>query len=292
MSDAPPAAVKAATPAPGSQTSPGPTSSPVNSQSASSKANQQAAAAGENQGLTNQDQSQAVQSPESKPNQEIPTAQATEGQATLDPARFKSSGNEIVDQITNLLSNRNFSGAEDIVAEVYETQELSLASKAKLVEELGADISQLVINQLEMSVQQAKQKGEQEGKRLKEYAFSKIGGENPESTWAGLQQFAQSPDSGLSSEDKKVMNKMLQEGGLQAEMVIDSLLSKYQKTSSYTNPPQLMQGDTIFQSGFQPMSKQEYQSEIGPAIAKYGESSQEVQALRNRRAISMSRGYN
>jgi len=279
------AAVANATPAPGSVTS-----SPVNAGAAASKANQQAAAAGENQGLSNQDQAQAP-AQEAPPSPEAQIPQATEERASLEPKRFKPSGNEVIDQVTNLLYNKNFEGAEAIVQEVIDTQEMSLASKAKLVDEMGADVAQLIINNLENSVKAVREAGEKEGKRLKEYAFSKFGGADPEQTWAGLQQFAQA-DSSLSSDDRKAMNEMLSEGGIKAEMVIDSLFNKYQQSSGYTQKPELMQGDVGTQSGFQYMSKQEYQAQIGPAINKYGESSQEVQALRNRRAISMSRGYN
>ena len=223
MSEAPPANVQAATPAPGSQTS-----SPVNAQSASSKANQQAAAAGEAQGLSNKDQAQ--QAPAHTPPAE-PTAQASEGQASLEAPRYKQTGNQTIDQISSLLHNKQFDGSNDIIDEVIDNQELSLTSKAKLVDQLGADVAQLVINQLESSVAAEKQKGEQEGKRLKEYAYSKFGGSNPDETWAGLQQFAQS-DQSLSAEDRSAMNEMLSKGGKYAELVIDSLYSKYKESLS------------------------------------------------------------
>ena len=149
----------------------------------------------------------------------------------------------------------------------------------------------MVINQLESTVAATKAAGEAEGKRLKEYAFGKLGGQDADSTWAALQQHVKA-DSSLSQEDRKVMNELLGEGGLKAEMVIDTLVNRYSKSADYQRAPTLMQGDVPTQGGFQPMSKKDYQEQIGPAVVKYGESSQEVQALRNRRAISMSRGYN
>lgn len=293
MTDAPPAAVQATTPAPGSQTSTsgmpaGPSSSPVNSASAASKANQQAVAAGENQGLTNQDQAQSVVTP----TQEGIAPETTPTPATLETPRFQSSGNETIDQVTNLLHNKSFDGANDIIAEVTNTQELSLASKAKLVDELGSDVAQLVINQLETSVAAVKEAGAAEGKRLKDYAFNKFGGNDPEETWTGLQQFAQGQTANLSTDDRKAMNEMLSAGGIKAELVIDSLYSKYKESDQYINRPKLMQGDETIRSNTNMVSKKEYQEQIGPAINKYGEASQEVQALRQRRSFSLAQGYN
>lgn len=293
MTDAPPAAVQAATPAPGSQTSSagmpaGPSTSPVNSASAASKANQQAAAAGENQGLTNQDQSQSVV----PPTQEGVAPEATPAPATLETPRFTPSGNETIDQVTNLLVNKNFEGATDIISEVTGTQELSLASKAKLVDELGADVAGLVINQLESSVAAVKEAGAAEGKRLKDYAFKKFGGSNPEETWSGLQDFAKGQTANLSADDRIAMNEMLSAGGIKAELVIDSLYSKYKESDQYISRPALMQGDKTIQSNTQMLSKVEYQSQIGPAINKYGETSQEVASLRQRRSFSLAQGYN
>lgn len=288
MSDAPPAAVQATTPVnaqkPATPGQPaGPSSSPVNATSAASKANQQAVAAGENHGLTNQDNA---------PQTELSAPEAQAAPQLNTGERFKPSGNEHIDQVTNLLYNANFEGSDSIIDEVVSTQELSLTSKAQLVDKLGADVAQLVINQLETSVQQVREAGAAEGKRLKDYAFQKFGGADPEETWAGLQQFAQSQSANISSEDRKAMNEMLSAGGIKAELVIDSLFSKYKESGNYIERPVLMQGDKTTQSNVSMVSRKEYQEQIGPAINKYGESSQEVQSLRQRRQFSLLRGYN
>lgn len=266
-----------------------PTSSPVNSQSASSKANQQAAAAGEQQGLTNKDAEGTVT--DQGTTEGTPQAPAAPEPVSLDPKpRFSSSGNEHIDQVANLIANSGVKNAEALVNEVVEGKALSLSSKAELVEEFGADIATLVINQLETAVSSMKKAGEVEGARLKDYAAKRFGSTDVEGTWVALQNFAHSPEANLSLDDRRTMNTMLEVGGLQAEMVINSLGDKYKQSTGYSNPPMLMQGDGPSGDGFQPMSKVDYQQQIGPAIVKYGEASQEVQALRNRRAISISRG--
>lgn len=292
MSDAPTAAPAApANVSQGGQPA-SPPSSPVNAVSAASSANQQAAAAGEHQGLSNQDQAKALANEATQP-QGVPGAEATPGEATLSPPQaFTPSGNSSIDQVTQLLMNQKFEGAQEVVNEVISNQELSLTSKAKLVDELGADIAGLVINQLETSVAVVKEAGAAEGKRLKEYAYEKFGGADPDNTWSEFQRYANSSDVGLSSTDKTSMNEMLSAGGLKAEMVIDTLFNKYKDSTGFVKQPSLMEGDKATQTGFQPMSKRDYQAEIGPAIVKFGESSQEVQSMRNRRAISISRGIN
>jgi hypothetical protein len=266
--------------------------SPVSAAAASSKANQQAAAAGEAQGLSNTDNA-TPPTPDTPETQTSTDTQTTPEPASLTPKpRFENTGNQQIDQVASMLANSGLESADSLLNEVLTDKQLSLVSKAELVTEYGADVAKLIISQLENSVADMAKASEAEGQRLKDYTYKKIGGDNPDTTWAGLQEFAQSPAANLSADDKKVLNRMLSNGGLEAEMVIDSLLSKYQQNGGYTNPPNLMQGDTNYNSGFQPMSKAEYQREIGPAVVKYGESSQEVQALRNRRAISMSRGHN
>lgn len=265
--------------------------SPVNSDSSSSKANQQATAAGEPTGLHGDNKPAETPPPSAAP----PVAQPQDGGISLTPTApsflHVETGNKTIDQVATLLSNQQFEGAQGIIQEMMETQELSLTSKADLVKGLGADVAALVINQLETSVASVKEAGQREGARLKQFAQERFGGADAESTWAGLQRFAQSPQAGLTQTDRKVFNELLAKGGTEAELVIDALASKYEKSTGYTKAPTLMEGTSANTSSFQPLNKADYQSQIGPAVGKYGEASQEVQALRQRRAISISRGY-
>lgn len=294
MSDAP----AAMTPAPsGLPANPGdgPTvrHSPVSSEASASRVNQQANAAGENLG----EHSAAPEETAQVPGTTDPLAPAAEstGPATLEtpPPGFLhiESGNKIVDQISQLLSNQQFEGAQDIINELMDTQELTLQSKADLVKGLGADVANLVISQLEASVAAVKEAGTKEGQRLKQVAMERFGGTDADAVWQGIQDFAKSPDSGMSQGERNVMNELLAAGGTKAELVINHLASIYEKSPQYTAAPQLMEGTAAGTTGFQPLSKAEYQQLIGPAIRESGEASPEVQALRNRRSVSISRGY-
>ena len=277
-------------------------SSPVNAQAAASKANQQAAAAGEVHGLTNRDQASAnatttsfTEGQQQPANLQQPPQQLNSG-VPLDPQQqqqmppaYTNTGNTAIDQVSNLLQNANFPGVGMMINEITQNHELSLLSKAKLVDELGADVAGLIINQLEGAVRTAKEDGEKEGQRLKEYAFQKLGGESAEATWELLQANVQA-DPNMSDADRKAMNDMLGAGGFKAELVIDSLVSRYAQSGN-TIMPNLMQGNRGTASNFQPISRKEYQAQIGEAIKKYGEISPEVQSLRQRRTLSMQRGY-
>jgi hypothetical protein len=121
--------------------------------------------------------------------------------------------------------------------------------------------------------------------------MERFGGTDPDAVWQGIQDFAKSPEAGLSQGERNTMNELLQAGGYKAEMTISHLADKYEKSTQYSKVPQLMQGTAIGTSGFQPLSKAEYQQLIGPAIRESGEASTEVQTLRNRRSVSISRGY-
>jgi hypothetical protein len=304
MSDAPaPATIAPApaamTPAPGGlPANPGNATtirtSAVSADASASRVNQQAAAAGDALGGSAGDAPVDGTTDPLAPATAAPVQSET-GPATLEtaPPGFLhiESGNKIVDQVSQLLANQNFAGAQDIITEIMDTQELTLTSKAELVKGLGADVANLVISQLESSVATVKEAGAKEGARLKEIAMHRFGGNDPDAVWKGIQDFAKSPESGLTQGERNTMNELLNAGGYKAEMTISHLADKYEKSSSYARVPELMEGTAIGTVGFQPLSKAEYQQQIGPAIGEHGEASTVVQALRNRRAVSISRGH-
>jgi hypothetical protein len=267
---------------------------PVSAAASASRVNQQAVAAGEVIG-TGAGDAPVDGSSDPLATSTAPAVQSDNGPATLEtaPVGFLhiETGNKIVDQVSQLLTSQNFGNAQAIITEIMDTQELSLTSKAELVKGLGADVANLVISQLETSVATVKEAGAKEGARLKQIAMERFGGNDPDLVWQGIQDFAKSPASGLTQGERNTMNELLSAGGYKAEMTISHLADKYEKSSVYSRPAELLEGTAIGTSGFQPLSKAEYQSQIGPAIRESGEASKEVQALRNRRSVSISRGY-
>ena len=201
-------------------------------------------------------------------------------------------GNAKFDQVAELLAAKNVVGYEAILSEAA-AGEISLTNKAALVEALGADVAQLVMGQLDTEITAQRATGAAEGSRLKEYASEKFGGtkEQAEESWTVLAAFAKSEASGLDTADRTALNKMLQSGGKQGEWAINQLHDLYKKSSGFQSVPSLISGDGPTQSSFTPLSRQDYQAQIGPAIRKFGEGSREVAALRNNRSVSKQRNF-
>ena len=267
----------------------GPRTSPVNHQASQSAANQ-ARVAAEAPSPVSGDQVPKGPADNAQPSGPM---DATPENVSLTPTTrtLGSTGNETVDQVLEFLGSSGLQDVDGILEEVSTAQELSLASKARLIKELGPELASMVIGNLDRAVQDQREAGEAEGKRLKEYALAQFGGTDPDGVWEGAKRFANSPASGLSADDKKVMNELLGKGGPQAEMVIRDIAQRYKKYSGYQNQGDLMEGNTGSTSMFSPLTREQYQKDIGRMVKEYGESSREVMALRQKRAQSIKMGY-
>ena len=200
-----------------------------------------------------------------------------------------STGNESFDQVAALLEAKSVPGYSDILVEAA-TGDLSLASKAALVDSLGADVAGLVTKQLENEITAQKASGNAEASRLQDYVADQLGMEKGDAAWTGLRDFVLSDNSGYSDADRTALNDMLAAGGVKAEWAIKEAISTFQKSQGFTQAPNLILGDGPTASGFQPLSKADYVSEMRNAQNKFGEGSREVEALRNRRSMSLQRG--
>jgi hypothetical protein len=220
--------------------------------------------------------------------QEAAAAEAAE--ANPAPAEQQSSvlktGNESFDQVAALLNSKGVDNYADVLVEAA-SGELSLASKASLVDKLGAEVAGLVMKQLDTEISAQRAIGESEAQRLQSYADEKLG---VEGGWTALQEFVASEESGYSAEDRAALNELLSAGGVKGEWAINEVSSKYAKSQGFTQVPNLLSGDGPTQAGFQPLSKTEYVSEMRKAQQQFGEGSREVEALRNRRAATLQRG--
>lgn len=266
----------------------GPSSSPVNAGASASATNQAKIAA---EGI--QAASPTDPTGEQTPASPAPPPQATPESVSLsaEVVAFAPTGNEAIDQVAKFLAGSGLSEVDGILQEISGDGVLSLENKAKILKELGPDLADLVISNLERAVTDVKVAGEAEGARLKEYALQLFGGSDPNAVWEGAKRFAMSPQSGLSPTDKTMMNEMLAAGGPKAEMVVRDLAYRYQRYEGYQNEGSLVQGDTGAAPLFQPVTRGAYQAEISELVKKYGESSREVQTLRQRRAQSIAKGF-
>jgi hypothetical protein len=235
------------------------------------------------------DAAQVALAAEATPAVEAPAA-AEPVEPTAKPAF--DTGNKAFDQVASLLADKNVPGYSGILLEAA-SGEISLSSKAALAEALGGPVAELVLNQLQSEMTSQQEAGTKEGDRLKLKVVEAFGysPEQADETWTALQNFARSPESGLTPTDLEALDEMLTKGGVQGDMAINDMVSRYEKSQGFTRVPNLMQGDGKTQSGFKPMSKTDYQTSMREAQNTFGEGSREVDALRQQRTVSIQRGY-
>tara|TARA_R110002051_G_scaffold489_3_gene2236 strand:+ start:7834 stop:8712 length:879 start_codon:yes stop_codon:yes gene_type:complete len=216
----------------------------------------------------------------------------TEPVAEVKPREVFKSGNESFDQVANLLSERGVANYAAILQEAADGN-VSLESKAELAETLGGPVADIVLKQLEGEVASQKAAGSAEATRLKNKAAEIFGypADQADDTWAALQNFSKSTESGLSESDLAVLGEMLEKGGVQGDMAVNDLASRYERSQGFQKVPNLMSGDGQTQSGFEPLDKLNYQTAMREAQQKFGEGSREVDALRARRTASIQRGF-
>jgi hypothetical protein len=217
-----------------------------------------------------------------------PAEQPPATEATPAPAPIESVGNAVFDQVGKLLADKGHADPTAILAGAAEG-ELSLEARASLVESLGPDIANLVVSQLEGEVTKQRESVAQEAEAQKKYANEQLGVED--GGWEQLKEFANSDESGYSDGDRQALDSMLREGGVKAQWAIDQIVSRTQKSQGFTQVPHLLSGDGPTTAGFEPLTKAGYVEEMRKVQFKYGEGSREVEALRNRRAQSIQRGY-
>ena len=231
--------------------------------------------------------------PEQQPAQQ-PTVPEPTPEPTPTPEKFEpiiNTGNTTFDQVGRLLAGKH----PDVGRVLSEAAsgELSMTTKAELIQALGGEVANLAISQMEGEVQRQRQAGEASASAMKKEIAKALGApvEQAEEVWVDITNFAKSAESGMTAEDIAAVNKMLASGGIVAEMAKNDLVNRFAKSKGFTQQPNLLPGEGGMNAGFEPLSKVDYVSQVREAINKYGERSPQVEALRNRRMLSKQRGF-
>ena len=258
---------------PGMQPAPELAASPVNAQSAASDAAQAAIAA-------QQAAAEAAQAPAAEP-----------APAAAQAGASFNSGNDAFDQAGALLAEKGVANYAEILAAAAEGR-MSLSQKVQLTEKLGVNTAQMVVNSLEAEITRQEQVaaaaiGEAKAAVAKELG---MGADQADAAWAHLQEFVSSPESGLSDADRDLLNDMITAGGAKASMALRDVTTRLRQSPGFTQVPTLLSGDGPTQSGFQTLTKEQYQRDIQETVKKFGYNSPEAEALRNRRSMSIQRG--
>lgn len=121
-------------------------------------------------------------------------------------------------------------------------------------------------------------------------AFKGVTEQSGQDSWKELSGWAK---ENIPNEERKEINKMLQQGGLAAKYAVDDLVNRFKGSDSFVQSADLVSGDnTPNDFGIKPMSKSDYQREFRALEAKghvYGQSA-ELAALDRRREAGMARG--
>jgi hypothetical protein len=190
------------------------------------------------------------------------------------------------------MADKGVANYSDILVEAA-SGEVSFASKAALVDSMGAPLAELVLSQLNTEASNLQAANTAEATRLQNKAAEVFGfsEDRAADVWADIETFVKSPEAGLSDADRAAMNNMLKAGGIQGDMVIQDIAARFQKSQGFQKPANLLAGDGAPSTAFQPMTKQAYQAEMADAVKTFGYNSREAEALRNRRSASMQKGY-
>ena len=209
------------------------------------------------------------------------------------PQVVDATNNKVFDDIASLLKDKNVTGINDIFKAIADNGEVSLADHAKIMEALGESLGNVVINQLTGEVAGIKDAKQAKSQVTLDYAVTKFGDDPAQGAevWKAIQDFTRTPESGFTSEDRTAMTKMLQAGGLQAELVIDRIHSRWENSSGTTQAADLIQGSTVANATFTPVSKQDYSTQMRELVNTHGYDSHQAEALRQKRATSVARGY-
>jgi len=209
------------------------------------------------------------------------------------PTTVTATGNKKIDAVGQLLADKGVPNADSIINEVVTDGEISLANHAALVDALGEAMAGIVLSQLEGEVTAVRDTATAERSRLMDYTAEAFGekAEDAAEVWQAVQDFAKSPEAGLSEADRAAMNQMLSQGGLQAELVIDKLKSKYYASNNYTQEADLLVGESTVNSSFEAIGKAAYTKQMSEVARDFGYDSPEAERLRAKRNESIQRGY-
>ena len=203
----------------------------------------------------------------------------------------RQTGNTTIDAVGALLADKKVANADKIIADFAETGEVSLATQAELVDSLGEHLASLAINQLTGEAKKLQDANTTARSEVLDYANTKFNGDNADTTWAQIQDFVKSPESGFSVADRAAMTSMINGGGLAAQLVIDKIAAVYAKDSNTTIPADLLAGDSLNTGAtFTPVSALGYANKLSELMLTNAYDSPAVRQLQAQRVRSQNMG--
>lgn len=235
---------------------------------------------------------QPQQEQETPPAGDTPPADGDGDNTTPEPKDFDFN-TPVVQQIEQLVVDAGLDAGEVAKSVTENNGEVTPALAKKLVEKHGEAVAGLIISQLKGFHSANKAKSEARDNAIfsqVEESFKGVTEQSGQDTWKELSTWAK---ENVPNDERKEINKILQQGGLGAKYAVDDLVNRFKSSESFVQSADLITGDRVTDSsGVTPLSKSDYQRKFRELEAKghvYGQS-QELAQLDKQREAGMRKG--
>ena len=183
----------------------------------------------------------------------ITQTQAPVSEPVQQPIVQNSSSMDAVSDMEVQLTQDGFN-TDDLANEI-KNGDLSTMSRKLLTEKYGALTTELMVSQYKNAIEYNKLHVQ----TIKTTVNEAAGGE---SNWKSIQAWVKSGTSGLSIEQRREINTMLESGGTSAKLAVQHLVNLQRQSPTGTVPAQLEIGTSSMQpTGIQPISRMQYSTE-------------------------------
>ncbi len=200
----------------------------------------------------------------------------------------------VVQQVESLLNEAGLN-PQDVTKAIMENNgKLTPALMKQLAEKHGNAVASIVADQLgtfhKASVEKATKRDQEVYNQVQE-AFKDVTDQSGDKTWQELSGWAK---ENIPNDERKEINKLLQQGGIAARYAINDLVNRFKSSDSFVQAAELVNGDNFSNdnSGLTPLSKAEYTQKFRELESKghvYGQS-KELDKLDRQRMAGLSRG--
>ncbi len=200
----------------------------------------------------------------------------------------------VVQQVESLLNEAGLNPQDVTKAIMSNNGKLTPALMKQLAEKHGNAVASIVADQLgtfhKASVEKATKRDQDVYNQVQE-AFKDVTDQSGDKTWQELSGWAK---ENIPNDERKEINKLLQQGGIAARYAINDLVSRFKSSDSFVQAAELVNGDNFSNdnSGLTPLSKAEYTQKFRELESKghvYGQS-KELDKLDRQRMAGLSRG--
>lgn len=199
----------------------------------------------------------------------------------------------VVSQVESLIKDAGLDPSE--IAQAVSTKDGKLSTEAlkALTDKHGEAVASLVANQLSSFHKEAQARTQARDQAAYDHvkeAFKDVTDQDGQKTWTELAGWAK---ENIPNDERKEINKLLQQGGIAAKYAIEDLVSRFKSSDTFVQSADLVTGDaTVNDNGLTPISKQEYSAKLRKLEAEghvYGQSS-EMAKLDRQRIAGQQRG--